>query len=275
MTEFAVHLQSADERVSGPGRRLVACALRRRRVGGGNGQRSDEDVAVVRAALPHRAPAKTEMTLAETSLQVRAASRAFDAMNVAVVLVDARARIIFANGLADAFLSRDGSLTDDGIHIRGADTPALRRLRQAIARCASPAAPRAAVVPVEIAAADGSTSLRIVLTPLGRNTIDAHRPPVGLAEPVVLLLIHDRARQRSMMRQRLGERFGLTAAEAGVVMEVIQGGTREDMARRLGVSVATVRTHLIRIFEKTGVRRQTELVRLALNSDRGFDSLDT
>ena len=230
---------------------------------------------VVRAALPHRAAAKAEMTLAETSLQVRAASRAFDAMNVAVILVDAKARIIFANGFAETFLSRDDSLTADRIHIGGADTPTLRRLRRAIAQCAGPAALRAAVAPVEIAAADGSTSLRVMFTPLGRNTTDLHGPHVGLAEPVVLLLIHDREQQRSMMRQRLCERFGLTTAEAGVVMEVIQGGAREDMARRLGVSVATVRTHLIRIFEKTGARRQTELVRLALNSDRSFDSFET
>jgi DNA-binding CsgD family transcriptional regulator len=66
----------------------------------------------------------------------------------------------------------------------------------------------------------------------------------------------------------LGEaQVGLTTVEAGVVVEVIQGGSREDVARRLGVAVATVRTHLARIFERTGVRRQAELVRLALNGD--------
>ena len=77
------------------------------------------------------------------------------------------------------------------------------------------------------------------------------------------------------MRERLCGRYGLTTAEAGVVIEVIPGGGREDIARRLGVSVATVRTHLIRIFAKTGVRRQAELVRLVLDGDRGFDGFDT
>jgi DNA-binding CsgD family transcriptional regulator len=36
------------------------------------------------------------------------------------------------------------------------------------------------------------------------------------------------------------------------------------MAASLGVSLATVRTHIRALFDKTGVRRQAELVRLAL-----------
>ena len=42
--------------------------------------------------------------------------------------------------------------------------------------------------------------------------------------------------------------------------------TREDIALRTGMSLATVRTQLTSIFDKTGVRRQTELVRIILNS---------
>jgi DNA-binding CsgD family transcriptional regulator len=207
------------------------------------------------------------MKLAAASLQVRAASRAFDAMNVAVILVDAKGLIVFANGHAETFLSRDEGLTADGIHVGGTGTPTLRRLRRAIAQCARSAELRTTVAPVEIAAADGGATLHVTFTPLGRDAIDLHGSPVSLAEPVALLLIHDHEQQRSLMRQRLCRRFSLTAAEAGVVVEVIQGGSREDVARRLGVAVATVRTHLIRIFEKTGVRRQAELVRLALNGD--------
>jgi DNA-binding CsgD family transcriptional regulator/PAS domain-containing protein len=228
---------------------------------------SIEDMAVARTVLPHIASAlKAKTALAQANRQVRAASHAFDAMNVAVILVDAGARIVFANGRAEAFLSRDKALTADGVHVGGADTPTQRRLRRAIAQCAGMEPPWAAVAPVEIAA-DGGTSLQVTCTPLGRSTIDLHDSPLGLAEPVALLLIHDHAQQRQAMRQRLTARFGLTMAEAGVVMEVIEGGGREDVARRLGVSVATVRTHLMRIFQKTGVRRQAELVRLALNGD--------
>jgi DNA-binding CsgD family transcriptional regulator len=222
---------------------------------------------MMRPALPHLASAfEAGKKLAAASLQVRAASHAFDAMNVAVILVDARGGIIFVNGLAETILSRDGGLTADGIHIGGAGTPALRRLREAIAQCARLAAPPATIAPVLIAARDGGAALRVTFAPLRRSTIEPHASHAGLSEPVALLLIHDQEQHRRMMRRRLCERFSLTTAEAGVVMEVIEGGGRAGVARRLGVSVATVRTHLMRIFGKTGVRRQAELVRLALDS---------
>jgi DNA-binding CsgD family transcriptional regulator len=37
-------------------------------------------------------------------------------------------------------------------------------------------------------------------------------------------------------------------------------------ADRLGISLATARTHLAHVFDKTGTRRQAELVRLLLRS---------
>ena len=37
-----------------------------------------------------------------------------------------------------------------------------------------------------------------------------------------------------------------------------------QMAEQLSVSITTIRTHLQRLFDKTGTRRQAELVRLVL-----------
>jgi DNA-binding CsgD family transcriptional regulator len=42
-----------------------------------------------------------------------------------------------------------------------------------------------------------------------------------------------------------------------------------EVARRLGIAPATARTHLHRIFRKTGTTRQSELVQLALSPGRG------
>ncbi|MFX9138885.1 helix-turn-helix transcriptional regulator, partial [Acinetobacter baumannii] len=44
---------------------------------------------------------------------------------------------------------------------------------------------------------------------------------------------------------------------------VCEGQTRADIAAMLGISVSTVKTHLIHVFDKTGCRRQVDLVRLA------------
>jgi DNA-binding CsgD family transcriptional regulator len=67
----------------------------------------------------------------------------------------------------------------------------------------------------------------------------------------------------------LRSRFGLTCAEANLAIEITRGDGRKAAAARLGIAVTTARTHLTHIFEKTGVRRQAELVRLVLQQPDG------
>ena len=43
-----------------------------------------------------------------------------------------------------------------------------------------------------------------------------------------------------------------------------KGDGRQATADRLGITVGTARSHLSKIFDKTGVTRQAELVRLLL-----------
>ena len=66
--------------------------------------------------------------------------------------------------------------------------------------------------------------------------------------------------------RQLRDQFGLTTAEATFALEIIQGQGLKACAKRLKISEPTARTHLQRIFEKTGTRRQAELVRLVLAS---------
>jgi len=58
--------------------------------------------------------------------------------------------------------------------------------------------------------------------------------------------------------------YGLTRAESQVAMRVLNGDGLAPIAEELSVSLTTVRTHLQRIFDKTGTHRQAELVRLLL-----------
>jgi DNA-binding CsgD family transcriptional regulator len=63
----------------------------------------------------------------------------------------------------------------------------------------------------------------------------------------------------------LGRLFGLTRAEQALTAALAAGARLSDSAERLGISYETARTHLRNIFAKTGVDRQTELVRLTLS----------
>jgi DNA-binding CsgD family transcriptional regulator len=58
--------------------------------------------------------------------------------------------------------------------------------------------------------------------------------------------------------------FGLTCAEERVLAHLAEDCTPAEISAALGVSLTTVRTHLQSLFQKTGARRQPELVRLAL-----------
>jgi DNA-binding CsgD family transcriptional regulator len=70
------------------------------------------------------------------------------------------------------------------------------------------------------------------------------------------------AQSRALHLYRAVDRFGLTPAEARLLDILCTGVSIPQAASRLGVARTTARTHLQRIFDKSGVRRQSDLQRL-------------
>jgi KDO2-lipid IV(A) lauroyltransferase len=60
--------------------------------------------------------------------------------------------------------------------------------------------------------------------------------------------------------------YGLTPAETRMLGLVGQGLTVKEAAESLGITMPTARTHMRNLFDKTGARRQAELVRLTLSA---------
>lgn len=58
--------------------------------------------------------------------------------------------------------------------------------------------------------------------------------------------------------------FGMTRAEAEVAVRVVDGDGLKPICEELNLSLATVKTHLQHVFDKTATHRQAELVRLLL-----------
>jgi DNA-binding CsgD family transcriptional regulator len=58
----------------------------------------------------------------------------------------------------------------------------------------------------------------------------------------------------------LENRFGLTPAQARLVIHLTAGKSLRSSAEALGVKYETVRSYLKSVFEKTGTHRQAELV---------------
>lgn len=59
--------------------------------------------------------------------------------------------------------------------------------------------------------------------------------------------------------------FALTPAEARVACLLAGGATVDEIAGALDVRVTTVRSHVQKLLDKTGTRRQSELVRLLVS----------
>jgi DNA-binding CsgD family transcriptional regulator len=62
--------------------------------------------------------------------------------------------------------------------------------------------------------------------------------------------------------------YGLTRMEAVVALQLLNNQGLKAVAAHLGIAPTTVRTHLTAVFDKTGTRRQVDLVRLLLQNGR-------
>jgi len=69
--------------------------------------------------------------------------------------------------------------------------------------------------------------------------------------------------------------YRLTPTEVRVLGAVIELGGVSPIADTLGVSEATVKTHLQHLFEKTGIRRQMDLVKLVAGHASPFRAQST
>ena len=168
-----------------------------------------------------------------------------DGASPAVFLIDAERRLVDMGGGAAVLVERGVILTccfgrldaccqRDGIELTRAMQAAMRQ-GAATARLS-----------------DGAMEAEIV-----------RMGEVGQASARFLLLVRDLAAGEQRAVRRAAERFGLTAAEGRLLAHLLDGLALKEAARRLGVANTTARTHLQKIFDKTGVRCQTELQRMA------------
>jgi DNA-binding CsgD family transcriptional regulator len=89
------------------------------------------------------------------------------------------------------------------------------------------------------------------------------RRKAGIAySAVATVFIQRAALELRSPPEALAKEFGLTPAEVRVLFAIVNVGVVSEVAEMLGISEATVRTHLHRLFEKTATARQAELVKL-------------
>jgi DNA-binding CsgD family transcriptional regulator len=103
-------------------------------------------------------------------------------------------------------------------------------------------------------------------------TVAAHG---DLSTAGVIAVIVDSGRQPQDLSATLRRLYRLTPAEASVAVEVLRGEAPKSIAEKMSVLPSTVRTQLLRVFEKTGVHRQADLGQLLLTMEAGFNLSDS
>lgn len=233
----------------------------------------DDDVALLRRLIAHVSRSLGVMFhLRDHKLQAASNLAALDRLQAGVVLLDVGGAVQFANAAAERLMSRS-----DPLRMHAAGNHAGRRLRlaprlhsieesfqAAIARALQALVSSSAVEhfshAVVLPDAGGKPSCVMHAAPLG----DAPAFAAGAKRPRAILFLYDLAAASSVSPAVLRELFGLTPAEARTALQLLQGGTAEEMAARLGVSANTVKTQLKAVYAKTNTNRQSDVLKLLL-----------
>lgn len=162
-----------------------------------------------------------------------------------ILLIDADRGLIDSNRAAEALLDDAAILERSFGRLAARCQSDIVRIERALSE-----ARRHGIAPLRLA--DGGFEADIVR--------------MGMRRPEPGFLLLSRRRQQPCGAERMARRCGLTPAENRLLRCLIEGLALSEAALRLGVARTTARTHLQRIFDKTGVRRQTDLQRMIAHS---------
>jgi DNA-binding CsgD family transcriptional regulator len=84
--------------------------------------------------------------------------------------------------------------------------------------------------------------------------------------PAAIVFVTDPERGPAGVEDILRRLYALTPSEARVIERLLRGRSLDEIGAELGTSVHTTRTHLKRVFAKTGTGSQSELMRVILRS---------
>lgn len=215
------------------------------------------DGAVMTALTAHLAiTLRIYAEMEHVRTQADISGKAIRRLNYGWVALDSLGRIVASDPGAEDFLR----------HIA-----AIRRTSSGRLALAEPEADRALTAMVR-AFTDNQTAraralhissdpwLTMLLTPIRDRTLS------GDTTPAMIAYFHGDIRSSADRCEQLVDLFGLTRSEARFALELSQGHSITDSADLLGLTTETGRNYSKRIYAKTGVRGQVELVRLILTS---------
>ena len=224
-----------------PGARMLDDEMRRR-------------IAQV-APHAHRALVINRTIDSKTS-EAAAFAETLDSLGAAILLVDAVGRIVHANAAGHDIVNEGDFLRSSDGRLAARDVKINRSLREIFVENGNALGTRGMALP--LISHDGERYVAHVL-PLN----SAARAATGMAYKAVAAVFVRKVALDSPCGELLARNFELTPAELRVLLAIVDVGGVPETAAALGISESTVKTHLHRVFSKTGSSRQADLVKLA------------
>lgn len=190
-------------------------------------------------------------------------SHAMTQMLVGVVILDQNGLVIECNPAATAIFGLKDGLTVDAGQLQSSYSDDNRKLQKLL---------REALNATHMEQLD-VTQAMTVTRPSGKlswglilQRISSDQWTEGKQRPSLAVFVRDTEGRVDPSVRLAQQLFQLTPAETALAIQLANGLSLEEATEALGIKRNTGRAHLRSIFSKTGVRRQTELVRIFLNS---------
>jgi DNA-binding CsgD family transcriptional regulator len=225
---------------------------------------TDRDCELMAMLIPHLNRAlKLQRDLGLIEFGRSAAFDTLDSMALGIFIVDAEARVKFSNKAAREIVdARDGlriigqRLMVDGSNDDGIGMRARRLIRSVLSGSPLPGEAFQAARP------SGREAYPVLVSALWGNQL---RSGWSMAnEPLAIVYVRDPDRPEETRAEILQRLYGLAPSQARLAELVANGSTLNSAAKQLGITTASARQYLKLVFQKTGTRRQAELVRKIL-----------
>lgn len=224
----------------------------------------EPELGLIRMLLPHLKRAlNMHLALNHDRQLISLYGKTTAQLMMGVVILDQNGSVIESNPAATSILN-----SGDGIRVKDRALEAVyandNRKLQRLIRGALMHAQDARLPLIEgmsISRQSGEFNWGVVI-----QSVSSDDWTEGKQRPCVAVFLRDTTGKAQPPVKLAQQLFQLTPAETAVAIQLTNGLSLEEAADSLNIRLNTARAHLRSIFSKTGVRRQTELVRLFLNS---------
>ncbi len=182
-----------------------------------------------------------------------------DTLPLGVVFLSAGGAAIYWNRVAEEIFRANDGLSLREASLSAQDALADAELRRAIDFALAPRRTVPGPAAVSVPRTTACREYQVVAAPLRASRFQLF---VGAAMPLAVALITDPERRRPTCSELLSQIYKLTPKEAMLGTKIAEGESIRQAAEELSITYETARTHLSRIFSKTGTSRQAELVML-------------